>query len=152
MKKEFLCSAALFVVVLAGCDTFEHRSQEKAATFESLAPAEREKLKRGVIEIGNTPEMVYIALGRPDEKHESTTAGGRATVWTYNSYHQEYEGNVRAGYRRVLVWDPQRRRYFVFFDPVYTDLYSEHTEENIRIKFQDGHVIEIEQPKAEARR
>ncbi len=151
MKKASLFLPALLVLALAACDTFESRSHEKAATFESLSPAEREKLKRGVIELGNTPEMVYIALGRPDEKHESTTTSGVETVWTYDTYHQEYEGNIHSGYRRILVWDPRLKRYFVFYDPVYTDVYSEHKEENIKIKFKNGKVTEVEQPKSERR-
>ena len=136
------------LLILAGCDTFERRSQEKAGTFTSLSPDAQEKLKRGVIEIGNTPDMVYIALGAPDEKHDKTTAKGHTTTWVYNSYHQEYEGNVQTGYHRMLVYDPVRKRYAVFYEPVYTDVYSEHEEEHIRIKFQDDGVVEIEQPKA----
>jgi hypothetical protein len=152
MKKSFLYPMALLVLALAACDTFERRSQEHAATFERLTPEEREKLKRGVIEIGNTPEMVYIALGRPDEKHETTTAAGNDTVWIYNTYHQEYEGDVHSGYRRVLIWDPRLKRYLVYYDPVYTEVFSEHEEENIRIKFQNGRVAEVEQLKARGRR
>lgn len=136
----------LLVVVLAGCDTFDRRAQQKSATFESLAPEQREKLKRGVIEIGNTPDMVYIALGRPDEQRESATAAGRETVWIYNSYHQEYEGRLHSGYRRILVYDPNHRRYLVYHEPIFTDVYSEHEEEKIRIKFQNDRVTEIEQP------
>lgn len=138
--------ALLLGVALAGCDTFDRRAQQKAATFESLAPEEREKLRQGVIEIGNTPDMVYIALGNPDERRESATPDGREMVWVYNSYHQEYEGQFYSGYRRILVYDPRTRRYFVYHDPVYTDVYSEHEEEKIRIKFQNDRVVEIEQP------
>lgn len=152
MKRPFLFLAFASVLLLSACDTFERRSHEKAATFERLSPEERAKLKRGEIEIGNTPEMVYIALGRPDKQHESTTPKGHEMVWTYNTYHQEYEGNVHTGYRRVVVWDPGIKRYVVFFDPVYADVYSEHSEENIRIKFRDGKVVEVEQPKAPAQR
>lgn len=151
MKKTFFYPIALLLLTLAGCDTFERRSHEQANTFERLSPEERDKLKRGVIEVGNTPEMVYIALGRPDEKHESTKADGTESVWIYKTYHQEYEGDVHSGYRRVLVWDPKLRRYFVYYDPVYTDVYSEHEEEHIRIKFKNGKVTEIEQPKAGSR-
>jgi hypothetical protein len=147
MKLSFLISAALIATLLAGCDTFEHRSQEKAPTFASLTPEQRDKLRHGVIEIGDTPDMVYIALGHPDEKRETSTAGGRETVWVYNSYHQEYEGDFRIGYHRMLFYDPARRRYTVFFDPIYTDVYSEHAEERIRITFKNGHVTAIEQPK-----
>jgi hypothetical protein len=148
MKFTLLFALGLSTLALTACSTFDSRSQEKASTFGSLAPAEQEKLRRGVIEIGNTPDMVYIALGRPDEKKETTTAQGRETTWIYNSYHREYEGNVHSGYHRILVFDPVRRRYTVFFEPVYTDIYSEHTEENIRITFVNDKVAMIEQPKS----
>lgn len=152
MKKlpAFFAALALLAAVFAGCSTFESRSREKAATFASLSPAEREKLKHGVIELGNTPDMVYIALGHPDERHESTNAQRRRTVWVYNSYFQDYEGSFHTGYRRFVVYDPIRKRYNVFFEPTYTDVYSEHEEERIRITFENGHVIAIEQPKSPA--
>lgn len=146
--KTFLFAAATFLTLgLTGCDTFEHRTQEKAATFAMLGPEEKEKLRRGEIDIGNTPDMVYIALGRPDEKYDTTTAQGKETVWVYNSYHQEYEGNVHTGYHRIVLFDPVRKRYAVYFEPVYADVYSEHQEEHIRVTFVNDKVTTIEQPK-----
>jgi hypothetical protein len=147
MRIPILFFLAALTLALAGCDTFDKRSQEKASTFAALAPEEREKLRRGVIEIGNTPDMVYIALGRPDETRETATPEGRETIWIYNTYHQEYEGNIRTGYRRILLFDPVRNRYTVFYEPVYTDVFSHHEEENIRIVFRDERVVMIEQPK-----
>jgi hypothetical protein len=147
MRIPLLFSLAALTLAFAGCDTFDKRSQEKASTFAALAPEEREKLRRGVIEIGNTPDMVYIALGRPDETRETATPEGRESTWIYNTYHQEYEGNIRTGYRRILLFDPVRKRYTVFYDPVYTDVFSHHEEENIRIVFRDDRVVMIEQPK-----
>ncbi|MEO7598838.1 MAG: hypothetical protein ABIV50_07895 [Opitutus sp.] len=147
MKSALLVSLSLITLALAGCDTFDRRSKEKASTFASLAPEEREKLRRGMIEVGNSPDMVYIALGRPDERRDTTTAQGKETIWIYNSYHEEYEGNMHSGYRRILVYDPVRNRYSVFFEPVYTEVYSEHTEEHIRITFENDQVTVIEQPK-----
>jgi hypothetical protein len=146
MKKPLLVSLLLLAVAFAGCDTFDRRAQEKASTFEALTPEEREKLRRGVIEIGNTPDMVYIALGRPDETRETTKEDGRETVWTYNTYYQEYEGNIRTGYRRHLVFDPARKRYLVYYEPTYTDVYSHHEEEHIRVIFKNDKVTVIEQP------
>lgn len=147
MKRLFLFPFLLLTVLLAGCDTFDRRSREKAATFETLSPEEREQLKRGVIELGNTFDMVYIALGRPDQTREVEREGARQTEWIYNTYHRNYEGQVFTGYRRILVYDPVRKRYIVFHDPVYTDVFSEHTEEHIRIAFREGKVVSIEQPK-----
>ena len=147
MKFSALLCVALLCALTAGCDTFERRSQGKAALFASLTPEQREKLKQGVIEIGNTPDMVFIALGTPDEKLETTKADGIETVWIYYSYHQEYEGNLATGFHREVVYDPIRKAYRVYFEPVYTDVYSQRTEENIRINFRDGKVSQIEQPK-----
>ena len=130
----------LLILALAGCSTFERRSEEKASTFAALSPEEREKLRRGVIEIGNSPDMVYIALGKPDETRETATPEGRETVWIYDRRLKEYEVN-RGGLRG-------RKRYVVFFEPVYTDVFSNHTEENIRIVFRDDRVVLIEQPKS----
>lgn len=150
MKRSLLLAATLLVVVLAGCDTFEHRAQQKAATFASLTPEQREKLKHGVIGLGDTTDMVYIALGAPDEKEEKTTATGRESDWIYNVYHEEYAGNVVSGYHRVLVYDPARKRYAVYIDPIHTDVYQETEEEYIRVSFQDDRVVAIEQPKQSA--
>ena len=136
----------LLAVALTGCDTFQHRAQQKAATFASLTPAQREKLKRGVIGLGDTPDMVYIALGAPDEKQEKTTAKGRETDWIYNTYHEEYAGNYFAGFHRTLVYDPVHKRWVVFFEPVHTDVFQQTEEENIRVTFRAGHVVAIEQP------
>jgi hypothetical protein len=147
MKTPLLVTLLLVTLTVTGCDTFQRRSQERASTFASLAPAEQEKLRRGVIEVSNTPDMVYIALGRPDETHETSTAQGRETVWIYNSYHREYEGNIHTGYHRILIFDPVRKRYTVFYEPISTDVYSEHSDEHIRIKFKDDKVAVIEQPK-----
>lgn len=146
MRFSLSLLAVLLGVTLVGCDTFERRASQKAATFEALAPDQREKLRQGVIELGNTPDMVYIALGRPNETREKATPAGRETVWFYNSYYQEYEGQLNAGYRRFVVYDPGLRRYLVYYEPVYTDVYSEHEEEKIRVKFRDDRVVEIEQP------
>lgn len=150
MKIIFPLLAVLLGVALTGCDTFDRRARQKAAVFEALAPEQREKLRRGEIELGNTPDMVYIALGAPNERREKATPNGQEMTWVYNTYFQQYEGEFHAGYRRYVVFDPRSRRYIIYHEPVYTDVYSEHEEENIRIKFRDNRVIEIEQPKRSA--
>ena len=134
--------------MLTGCDTFEHRSQQKAETFAALDPQARAKLARGVIEIGNTPDMVYIALGGPDDEYETATPRGKETTWIYSSYHQEYAGNHQTGYRRVLIYDKSTMGYVAYFEPVYTDIFLEHAEEKIRLTFRAGKVVVVEQPKS----
>lgn len=143
----FLLSALLALLVLSGCDTFESRAKNKPEVLAALTPEAREKLRRGIIEIGNTSDMVYVALGAPDDEYETTSARGKEKTWIFNSYHQDYAGNVQTGYYRTLVYDPATKGYFVYFEPVYNDVYTERIEERIRITFQDGKVTVIEQPK-----
>lgn len=148
MKRPLLLlSAVLALLVMSGCDTFESRAKKKPEVLAALAPEAREKLRRGIIEIGNTTDMVYVALGAPDDEYETTSARGKEKTWVFNSYHQDYAGNIQTGYHRVLVYDPAAKGYVVYYEPVYDDVYTERIEERIRITFQDGKVTVIEQPK-----
>ena len=75
MNARLLIAFAL--LSLSGCNTFEQRSEEKAAVFYQLDKATQEKLRQGEVELGFTTDMVFIALGRPDYKSEQITAKGR---------------------------------------------------------------------------
>jgi hypothetical protein len=128
----------------AGCNTFEHRAEQKSETFNALDAATQQRLKQGNIDVGDTPDMVYIALGVPDAKRQRVTSDGRELVWVYRTYYQDYEGSALVGYRRYFV-PVGPRRYVVHFEPVRSDIYSEHSEENIRVTFVNGHVSAVEQ-------
>lgn len=143
---SFLAVATLATcgIFFAGCNTFEHRAEQKSATFNSLDEGTQQRLKQGDVNIGDTPDMVYIALGVPDVKHQRITSDGRELVWSYRTYYQDYEGEQLIGYRRYFV-PVGPRRYVFHFEPVTTDLYSEHSEENMRITFMNGHVSSVEQ-------
>ncbi|MCF7688841.1 MAG: hypothetical protein K9M98_07485 [Cephaloticoccus sp.] len=138
---------ALALLGFAGCSTFEQRSKEKAAVFSQLETATQEKLRQGEIEIGYTPDMVFIALGKPDYKSAQITAENREEIWTYNSYFSEYRGTETAGYRRIIDYDPVKKTYIVYYEPVRVDVYREHVEDRIRITFRGGKVVVIEQAK-----
>ena len=135
-----LCLAA---AALAGCSSFESRAREKADVFEALDPGTQERLERGAITVGDSEDMVYIALGEPDEKRNRTTARHHQTIWTYQSYWQEYQGSEWVGWRRVIVRDPRSNRYTVFHEPVTRDVYRERVDDRIRVVFDDGRVSEV---------
>src|ERR1044071_9517453 len=140
----FLAGFAATGIFFAGCNTFEHRAEQKSETFNSLDPATQQRLKQGNIDVGDTPDMVYIALGVPDSRRQRVTSDGRELVWIYSTYYQDYEGTALVGYRRYFV-PVGPRRYAVHFEPVRSDIYSEHSEENMRITFVNGHVSAVEQ-------
>jgi hypothetical protein len=147
MKTSIFFSAALTALAgffFAGCNSFEHRAEQKSETFNSLDEATQQRLKSGNIAIGDTPDMVYIALGVPDAKRLRLTSDGREVIWVYKTYYQDYRGTELIGYRRYFV-PAGPNRYLVHFDPVGRDVYDERSEENMRITFMNDRVSSVEQ-------
>lgn len=145
MKKTSLSLLAGAALLLAGCNTFNSRARQMAAVYDTLPPSEQQRLQRGVIGIGDSPEMVYIALGNPDERRDVTTADGTKTTWVYRTYWQQYEGQAWLGYRRVIVPARGGRGYVVFHEPVTQDVYRTHVDDRIRVTFANGAVQSVEQ-------
>lgn len=135
------------VLGLTGCSTFEKRAEQKSEVYALLDAETQGKLKQGLVEIGYSPDMVYIALGTPDQRNETVTAKGRQEIWIYNSYYTEYRGTDHLGYRRYVDYNPVTKKYFVHYEPVRVDVYRDRIEERIRITFADGKVTMIEQAK-----
>ena len=148
MKKPiaFLSLAALATAFgLAGCDTFHSRAKEKSDVYNSLSPKTQERLARGKINPGDAEDMVYIALGDPDDKREITTADGTHLSWVYRTYWQQYEGQAWAGWHRVIVQTPGG--YVIYHEPITQDVYRTHVDEVIRVTFANGKVTSVEQSK-----
>ena len=132
---------------LAGCQSVDSRIKEKPEVYANLDTATQDKIKQGIIEIGYTEDMVYLALGKPDQKRESVQENGRSVTWIYNTYYDRYDGTAFAGYHRSLYFDPYLRAYRVYYRPVYADTYATEKEERIRVVFKGGKAAVIEQTK-----
>jgi hypothetical protein len=89
MKTQHLASIAAIAATLlfAGCETggTSARIQEKAVVFNNLAPWQQRDIQNGVVGIGFSTDMVYMALGKPSKI--VTSANGQDTIWTYNNYY-----------------------------------------------------------------
>ncbi len=140
-----LLVTALGLLMLAGCNTFERRAREKSAVFGALDATTQARLQARQIEVGDTQDMVYIALGAPDEKRDIVTPGGRTTIWVYSAYWQEYQGTRLVGFRRNVIYDPVSKSYRVLHEPDIQPVYASRVEDRVRITFQDGHVTVVEQ-------
>ena len=148
LPRLFLLTAVFSASVwLTACNSFESRTKEKSGVYNSLNPSTQKRLERGTIHVGDTEDMVYIALDRPDERREHTNADGTETLWIYKTYWQQYEGTAWAGWRRVIVPARNGRGYVVFHEPVTQDVYSTHVDEVIRVAFRSGKVVSVEQQK-----
>lgn len=133
------------LLALAGCDTFQSRAQEKSAVYNSLSPDTQRRLQHGHISVGDTKDMVYIALGYPDEVREVQNAQGTQTIWIYQTYWQQYEGTAWVGWHREIIPARDGRGYVIIHEPVTTDVYRTHVDEVIRVVLQNGIVQSVEQ-------
>jgi hypothetical protein len=147
MRLKIIILFAGLLLTLAGCSTIDSRISEKQDVFNRLDPQTQGKIRQGIVEVGYTEDMVYIALGPPDERHEKVTAKGAETTWIYKTYYEQFEGVEQVGYRRTVFFDPADHVYHVYYEPVSAPVYSEHEEDNIRVTFVNGRVTAIEQNK-----
>ena len=133
------------IPLLAGCNTFNSRARQMAGVYDQLPASDQQRLQRGTINVGDTPEMVYIALVNPDEQRDVLNADGAQNVWIYRTYWQQYEGTAWLGYRRVIVPTRTGRGYAIFHEPVTRDIYRTRADEVIRVTFANGVVSQVEQ-------
>ncbi len=70
-------------IALAACSTTDSRIRRHQALFDGYPPEVQHDIRNGVIEIGYSPEMVLMALGKPDRRTEVQTGDGTAEIWTY---------------------------------------------------------------------
>lgn len=147
MKNRLRLLAVLIVIFsLTGCvdSQFfrEQRITRNQEAFNSYSPDAQGKVRAGLIDIGFSQEMVYIAWGKANRIYTRVTKQGVATVWAYTGTRIRTESNwinipVRevnkdghsvTRYRRVWIDKDTKEEYIV-----------------ARVEFIDGFVSAIEQ-------
>lgn len=129
--------AAVMIGVAGGCaHTPERRIQQNAELFETFPPDVQESVRAGEVEIGYTPEMVFLALGPPDRKVSRRTADEVREIWFYQG--------------RFLTTDTVRvHDQFGRFRPIRPALYLDRTVEHLytraRLEFVEGKLVSVEQ-------
>lgn len=87
MKRNLLVAVAALalVVVLTGCesDNASSRIQEKSAVYATLEPWQKRKIDKGIVAVGLTPDMVYMAIGNPSSREPV----GTGELWIYKRYY-----------------------------------------------------------------
>ncbi len=141
----FMLAASLGFLV--GCQTVDDRIREKPEVFANVDAATQDKIKQGIIDLGYSEDMVYLALGAPDQKREAVNADGRTVTWIYNTYYQRYDGTAFVGYNRRVYFDPYLKTYRLYYHPVFAETYRDEKEERIRVIFKEGKASVIEQTK-----
>lgn len=141
MRKKFAQIRVLVLAVvalsLAGCaSTPERRAQQHPEVFEALPPEVQENVMAGQVEIGYTPDMVFLALGAPDRKINRRTENEEREIWVYQGRFLTTE--------TVRVHD-QFGRFRPLYSPVYLDRTVEHRYTRARLEFIEGKLASIEQ-------
>lgn len=132
----FALAAALAVV--AGCNTAK---QPTSAT--TLEPAIRKKVEKGVIEPGFTPEMVYLALGKPTVPADGLADATRDGTWEYHRFTTARRDFLRPGFRQRVVADAGRGKDVVVTEPLDAKLFPHLSDPALVITFREGRVSEI---------
>lgn len=152
MKARVPAALAVFSLLLfaAGCQTVDTRIKEKPAVFAGVDKETQEKIKQGIIGIGYTEDMVYLALGSPDQIRESVTATSRTLSWIYNSYTTYYDGMYGMGYGYYgrypyYSYPSYYYRPYPYYYPAFGSGYYTEKEERIRVTFNNGKVTAIDQ-------
>ena len=145
MKTKALITSVIIVCVagLTACSTFNSRAAGKAAVYNALPPQTQQRLEKGKISIGDTQDMVFIALGNPDAKREITAAKGAATVWIYRTYWEDYSNAGWIGWHRY--YEPFMGGYSIFHERVPLALSRDRVADVIRVTFQGDKVVTVDQ-------
>ena len=103
--------ATLLTALLgSGCETRSDRIREKSALYATLSPAQQAQIGQGIVAVGFTPEMVYMALGNPARLEKTERAEAPAELWIYNNYYPTApDGHFRpSSYSTETPYQPSR--------------------------------------------
>jgi len=130
--------AATILVTAAGCVT------SKPTTATSLEPAIKAKVEKGIIEPGFTPEMVYMALGKPSEPAQSLADATVNGTWVYHDFQGKEGDIVKAGYRRKVTFDAGKKAEVITTERIDPQALSKLPANSLHVTFRDGRVVEIQ--------
>jgi hypothetical protein len=138
MHRLLLSVAAAALVLTAGCVT------QAPTTATSMEPKIRAKVEKGVIEPGFTPEMVYLALGKPSEPAQSLADATTNGTWVYHDFNGTKGDIVKAGYRRRVTVDPAKKTEVITTERIEPQALSALRAHSLHVTFRDGRVVEIQ--------
>jgi hypothetical protein len=142
--KTFITSLVILCAAgLTGCSTFNSRAQAKSAVYNALPAPTQQRLEKGKVTVGDSQDMVFIALDQPDATRSITTADGPETVWIYKSYWQDYAGG-QIGWHRY--YEPRFGGAYAFYhQQIPWGLSTTRSADVIRVTFRNGKVVSVDQ-------
>ena len=131
-------------LMLGGCESIATRIRERETAFGSWSAMTQERIRRGEIKVGDSFDMVYIALGAPDGMQTFTAEdGGVVTVWDYPKIRQRYVGEETVNYEDVSEFNiatGERTHYQI---PNRQKTYRTAKEAGMQVIFRGGLVSSV---------
>lgn len=97
-----LCVAGVILLNACGHSTLHSRIGEKQQSFVGLTPREQAMIKRGVIAVGFTADMVYMALAKPDRIVAGP--GPMQETWLYQTFYAADGSSLTPGQKITSHW------------------------------------------------
>lgn len=133
-----ICFMMFLFVGLSGCESTDTRIKKHEHTFLGLSQPEQQRVRDGVVQVGDPADLVYIAFGKPDHHNTIVTSGGRTrTVWTYTKKQTMKESS------RITSTDVRGRNMAI------EDIYRVFSVICREVTFLDDRVIQVHDPEAE---
>lgn len=124
----------LFLLFLAACASPQKRIEANRELFDTFPPDAQTRIAQGIIEIGDTPDMVMIAKGKPHYVSSRKADGLEMVIWRYTT--TITTTNVQPVYVRG---------YYGRTYPTLTDVGQTQEIETLRVEFLEGQAVIIEQ-------
>lgn len=154
-----LLSAAALALLACGCsttDTVDNRIKQNTALYAGLTPEEQNQIRSGIITAGFSPEMVLMALGKPERILPGKGPGEEDWVYV-NMYSRdgrsiELPSKVTMGYgtTRLSPMGSARAKadylhltFSADYDPS-NEVIKAESAIKVHVKFSEGTVADIQ--------
>jgi hypothetical protein len=121
----------LTLIVIAGMMLAAGCATRSPTTATKLEPKIQAQVEKGLIEPGFTPEMVYLALGKPTEPAQSLADATTGDI-------------VKPGFRRRVVSEPGKKSDVIKTEPIDPAVLPTLRANSLHVTFRDGRVVEIQ--------
>jgi hypothetical protein len=126
----------LAAFVLAGCASNpQSRIAQNRELYRSFPSSVQRKISAGVVDVGFTPEMVRMALGRPNREFSRQSENGTSEVWVYRDASPRVSFGIGVG---------SYGRHSASSVGIATSTGGYDRDEKMRVVFRDGQVTEVE--------